>query len=51
MQDIIKTYSNYTEILISFLNDTLKPKKKIVSVDIKKTQKNNILKINTQGLM
>ena len=37
MQDIIKTYSNYTEILISFLNDTLKPKKKIVSVDIKKT--------------
>ena len=28
---------NHPEILISFLNATLKPKKKIVSVDIKKT--------------
>ena len=29
--------SNHPEILISFLNATLKPKKKIVSVDINKT--------------
>ena len=28
---------NHPEILISFLNATIKPKKKIVSVDIKKT--------------
>ena len=32
---------NHPEILISFLNATLKPKKKIVSVDIKKTDIEN----------
>ena len=30
--------SNHPEILISFLNATLKPKKKIVSVDINKNE-------------
>ena len=33
---------NHPEILISFLNATLKPKKKIVSVDIKKTESKRV---------
>ena len=40
---------NHPEILISFLNATLKAKKKIVNVDIKKTDiEKQILKINIQ---